>query len=261
MPSTLSYTGVYLEELPSGVRTVVGVPTSIAAFVGWAAKGPTDKAVRVLGFDDFLKQFGDVDPRSYLGYAVQHFFQNGGSDAYVVRLADADATAAGLTFDTRLVLTAKSPGLGETATGCGSSGPRPVTGSNWTYYRPQGGAAPVVESFDRLSLDPKDGRFVEKVLKTGSNVLYGTLATGATGNLTADLDLAVLNGTAAPEAAPATGTGGGTGGGGGTGTGTGTGGGTPAPPAAPTGVSAPQPGSDGTPLTRRTRTRPSSSPP
>ena len=34
MPSALSYPGVYLEELPSGVRTLTGVATSITAFVG-----------------------------------------------------------------------------------------------------------------------------------------------------------------------------------------------------------------------------------
>ena len=110
MPVTLSYPGVYVEELPSGVRTITGVATSIAAFVGWSAKGPTDRAVRVFGFDDYVKTFGDLDPRSYLGYAVQSFFLNGGQDAYVLRLVHTDATTATFTSDSRLTLTAKSPG-------------------------------------------------------------------------------------------------------------------------------------------------------
>src|SRR5439155_4281286 len=104
MPSTLSYPGIYIEELPSGVRTITGVATSIAAFVGWADRGPMGDAVRVLGFDDYIKYFGDLDARSYLGYAVQSFFLNGGQDAYVVRLVHSDdpapeqqALAAGFT--------------------------------------------------------------------------------------------------------------------------------------------------------------------
>jgi len=52
MPPTLTYPGVYIEELPSGVHTITGVATSIAAFVGWAAKGPTDEDARVLSWAD-----------------------------------------------------------------------------------------------------------------------------------------------------------------------------------------------------------------
>jgi len=49
MAISVSYPGVYVEEIPSGVRTITGVATSIAAFVGWAPKGPTDRAELVLG--------------------------------------------------------------------------------------------------------------------------------------------------------------------------------------------------------------------
>ena len=45
MPATLSYPGVYIEEIPSGVRTITGVATSITAFIGRAASGPTDDPV------------------------------------------------------------------------------------------------------------------------------------------------------------------------------------------------------------------------
>ena len=44
MPSTLTYPGVYIEEVPSGVRTITGVATSITAFVGRAARGPVERA-------------------------------------------------------------------------------------------------------------------------------------------------------------------------------------------------------------------------
>ena len=37
MPVTVNYPGVYIEELPSSVRTIVGVPTSVTAFVGAGA--------------------------------------------------------------------------------------------------------------------------------------------------------------------------------------------------------------------------------
>ena len=102
MPLTLTYPGVYIEELPSGVHTITGVPTSIAAFVGWAPQGPTDQATLVESWTDFETQFGgltqDSGTPNYLGYAVNQFFNNGGSQAYIVRLvADGHdgTTAAG----------------------------------------------------------------------------------------------------------------------------------------------------------------------
>src|SRR5271166_3290728 len=84
--SAYTYPGVYIQELPSGQHTITGVATSIAAFVGWANQGPTDEASLVLSWLDFANQFGGLDSRSYLGYAVNQFFLNGGQQAYIVRL-------------------------------------------------------------------------------------------------------------------------------------------------------------------------------
>lgn len=46
MPVTLSYPGVYIEEVPSGVRTITGVATSITAFIGRTLRGPANDPVR-----------------------------------------------------------------------------------------------------------------------------------------------------------------------------------------------------------------------
>ena len=48
MPATLNYPGVYIEEVPSGVRTITGVATSITAFIGRAKRGPVNKALKLL---------------------------------------------------------------------------------------------------------------------------------------------------------------------------------------------------------------------
>src|SRR5215469_17866007 len=95
MPVAISYPGVYVEEIPSGVRTITGVATSITAFVGWAPKGPTDRAQLVQSWADFVQQYGGFSANNYLGYAVSHFFLNGGQQAYIIRLVNTgDATAA-----------------------------------------------------------------------------------------------------------------------------------------------------------------------
>ena len=53
MPSTLTFPGVYIEEVPSGVRTITGVATSITAFVGYAKRGPVNNPTMVQGFAEF----------------------------------------------------------------------------------------------------------------------------------------------------------------------------------------------------------------
>ena len=87
MPVTPTYPGVYLEEIPSGVSTITAVSTSVTAFVGYTPGGPLETPVTLTSFADFERSFGGLSANSVLGYTVQHFFQNGGSVAIVVRLA------------------------------------------------------------------------------------------------------------------------------------------------------------------------------
>jgi len=94
MPVLVSYPGVYIEEVPSGVRTITGVATSIGAFVDFFAQGPMNEATRILSFADFERQFGGLDTRSEASYAIQQFFLNGGGEAYVVRTTSTTSTKA-----------------------------------------------------------------------------------------------------------------------------------------------------------------------
>jgi phage tail sheath protein FI len=94
MPVTTSYPGVYIEEIPSAVRTITGVPTSIAAFVGRAKRGPVDKATVINGFPDYERTFGGLDLNSAMSFSVQDFFRNGGGQAVIVRLFHADEDAS-----------------------------------------------------------------------------------------------------------------------------------------------------------------------
>ena len=79
--------GVYIQEMSVGARGIAGVPTSVAAFVGAAPGGPADTAVRIHAFSDYERAFGGLADGFELGYSVRQFFLNGGSDAWVVRVA------------------------------------------------------------------------------------------------------------------------------------------------------------------------------
>jgi uncharacterized protein len=94
MATNVSYPGVYIEEVPSGVRSIAGVATSVAAFVGYTARGPVNRAVQIFSFADFERQFGGLSLDSDLSYAVSHFYLNGGGTAWIVRVASGAAAAA-----------------------------------------------------------------------------------------------------------------------------------------------------------------------
>jgi uncharacterized protein len=85
MPSVYTYPGVYIQELPSPVHTIAGVATSIAAFVGYTARGIDNRAQAIYSWGDFQRLYGGLASNSEVSYAVQQFFQNGGTQAYVVR--------------------------------------------------------------------------------------------------------------------------------------------------------------------------------
>lgn len=94
MPSQLTYPGVYIEEVASGVRTIVGVSTSVTAFVGRAPRGPVDRPIVVTSFGEFERVFGGLWRLSRLGFSVRDFFLNGGSIAVIVRVVNDAASDA-----------------------------------------------------------------------------------------------------------------------------------------------------------------------
>ena len=94
MPSALTFPGIYIEEIPSGVRTITGVSTSNTAFVDFFKRGPMNEAVRITSLADFERIFGGLDSRSEASYGINQFYLNGGSVAFVVRVAAGDVKRA-----------------------------------------------------------------------------------------------------------------------------------------------------------------------
>ena len=105
MSATLSYPGVYVQEIPSGVRSIAGVATSVTAFIGRTARGPVNVATIVDSYADFERTFGGLWISSALPFSVRDFFANGGSQAIIVRLYHPDPGNASGTPATRQPLT------------------------------------------------------------------------------------------------------------------------------------------------------------
>lgn len=93
--------GVYVEEIDNGPRSIEGVGTSTAGFIGMAEKGPIEGAPElVTTFNSFLRIYGGFlsefthGEYRFLAHAVEQFFTNGGTRCYVMRVAPEDAKPA-----------------------------------------------------------------------------------------------------------------------------------------------------------------------
>src|SRR5947208_14893173 len=78
--------GVYVEEVDKGSKPIEGVGTSLAAFVGFAEKGPVNEPTFIANWTQFVNTFGSFLPGGYLAHAVYGFFNNGGAMCYITRL-------------------------------------------------------------------------------------------------------------------------------------------------------------------------------
>ncbi len=187
MPQQLNYPGVYIQEVPSGVRTINSVSTSVAAFIGFFKKGPLDQPVQIFGMADFEREFGGLDTRSRASYAISQFFLNGGSQAHVVRVAAEDGAnplqeaavrvlAADGTTDVLEISTANAGVWGNSlriSIDHNSSDPANLFNLYVLRYDSAAADANVIatEEFLELSPDGTLGNFVETIVNDGSNLI------------------------------------------------------------------------------------------
>jgi hypothetical protein len=179
--ATLTAPGVYVEELPSGVRPIEAAGTSTAAFFGEAERGTIGEPVRIFNFTEYQRDFGEfLTGGRYLAHAVHQFFKNGGGSCYVVRVAPG-ATTASVTVQDRgtaaqdsLTFEASSPGAwGNRVMVIVSSAVAtdPANLFNLSVFQdnPEPDKPPVLlEAFTDLGMDPAQPNWVQNVVNSGS---------------------------------------------------------------------------------------------
>jgi phage tail sheath protein FI len=124
MPITPTFPGIYIEEIPSTARTITPAPTSVAVFVGYTHPFKTkpanvNAAVQIFSFTEYEREFGGFYASGTISgdvsYAVNDFFINGGSIAYIVGLQArnhfSDGTAASIAPPRATVGTAGPGGI------------------------------------------------------------------------------------------------------------------------------------------------------
>lgn len=109
--------GVYVEEFDAGSKSMEGIGTSTAGFVGLAERGQVGGLPQlVTSFSDFKRKYGgylsanEFGNYRFLAYSVEHFFINGGSRCYISRVIPADAKASSAESNI-FTVTAKNEGI------------------------------------------------------------------------------------------------------------------------------------------------------
>lgn len=185
MPPTLTYPGVYIVEVPSSVHTITGVATSIAAFFGQATMGKINKPIEVQSLADFTRNFGAPVSGGFLAQSVRQFFDNGGSDCFVVRLANG-AHAAALTLnDLHGTPVLKISAASEGVWGNGLlltvdyATPSPESTFNLQVSYVSQGNVVQTESFANLSMDPAASRYAPTFISQSSSLVVAEAVAAA----------------------------------------------------------------------------------
>jgi uncharacterized protein len=192
MPVTPTYPGVYVQEVPSGVRTIAGVSTSVGMFIGTSKQGPMFEPVRCVNYTAFRTKFGEDSSAGSLAQYVKLFFLNGGTDCYVMRIAQG-ATASVVTLKNEagantLVLTAKDLGVaGENIRALVTyNGSKPEITFNLQLFRwevDSTGAQQkqASETWRNLSMDPNSPTYAPTFISQNSALVNATDLNAAPG--------------------------------------------------------------------------------
>ena len=194
---TLSYPGVYVQEVSGGVKPLETASTSTAAFVGLTEMGTDTAAALVTSWTDFQRGYGSFIADGFLAHSVFQYFNNGGRQCYVVRVTRSDAAVADVTVNNRaaapipgFTIAAKNKGAwGNTLlvqVGDGTLDPGNLFKLTVRRQASAGvlpdnplSLAPL-EVFDNLSVDPTSPNYVVSVVGQGSNLIAVQLLSGNT---------------------------------------------------------------------------------
>lgn len=172
---TPTYPGVYVLEQASGARAISGVATSITAFVGMTQRGPLLSPRRILSPRDYDRIFGPGGNSGAMAAQLRLFFDNGGGEAWVTRIAQDSAPADITLFNEdggdAIQLTALEDGvLGNNLRAeVDYDTPNPESTFNLRLYRrvalPDGTATEAdAESFANLSMNPAETNYAGTAL-------------------------------------------------------------------------------------------------
>jgi phage tail sheath protein FI len=184
MEETPVTAGVYVAEHSGGPEPIEGVPTSTAGMVGATERGPLQPHL-ITSWSEYQTWFGAATADSFLAFAVQGFFDNGGQRVFVARVAGAGSATATMTLPTAAApLRLRAIGPGE----WGNCLTARVASARLTILL----NGDVVEDFDNLTAEPGSPNDIATVINDKSH--FVTVEEGVT-NRPLDGEVSATGGT------------------------------------------------------------------
>jgi hypothetical protein len=190
MPVQVSYPGVYVQEVSSGVRAITGVSTAVALFMGRTKRGRLNVPTRVLNFSAYERSFSADTVISEMTDQVRQFFLNGGQQAFIMRIAESSTTPESSTAKPATVTLKNQAGTGVLKLAAKDAGvdgnmlraeidyhtANPESTFNLRVFREVINALGEVEvlsseTFSNLSMNQDDGRYVETIVNQQSSLV------------------------------------------------------------------------------------------
>jgi Bacteriophage tail sheath protein len=190
--SSLLHPGVYVSEVPSGARSIEGAATSTTIFVGETERGPLG-ATKIKSRSDYERLYGAyyrvrdeespaAEPtRVLMTYAIDGYYLNGGSTAYMLRAMDPGAED-GPELSARGDVRASSPGIWGNSVSVAFLASGDADPDRFriavVYESPETGERRLVETWDRLSTVHDDENYVVDVLMRSLYIRWAELLEG-----------------------------------------------------------------------------------
>ena len=173
----MTYTrpGIYVSEGPFTTNVASSPSTSAAAFIGTAERGPSSPAL-IQSWNSYKTQFGDLDVTYDMGYALYHFFSNGGRTAYVTRVTSGASSASAFANIAGTAATVGGTVFKLSATSVGTWGnyisttisAGLIAGTTPTFNLAVSYDGAPVENWSELSLDANSARYAPTVVNNYS---------------------------------------------------------------------------------------------
>lgn len=173
--------GVYVQESLNALAPVVGPnSTSVAAFIGYADRGPTTPTL-VTSWSNYVSLYGGWTVNNTLHTAVLLFFSNGGSQCYVNRVINQSASYASRSFNDRevspastLQIVAANQGYWGNSLAVTIANNPTNTGVDLTVFYGGITTGNIVEKFTDLTMGQTDDRYLPAVVNAQSNYIIAT---------------------------------------------------------------------------------------
>jgi len=149
----------------------------VAAFIGVTEKGAIGKAVKIFNFTEYQNLYGGFLNNSFLSHAVYQFFNNGGTQCYIIRVTGENTATANIVLNDRgtvaqesLTIAGISPGVWGNKLAVVITDGTNDPGNEFNLFVYWEDGTTLLETYENLSVVPSASNFVEAITSSSKYI-------------------------------------------------------------------------------------------